>query len=136
MLNFYNEKHFIVNGKIKMVPCPASNTESFAKEYKNFKRNGLTQKHEDVLILSSNDYSQKAIHHGTATWVDHYAKSKKTYKETKLKLFLRSYEVFDFIERHFGKRAVSIYTFIAYDLLEMGISYYIKRITLKIRKGI
>lgn len=53
-----------------------------------------------------------------------------------MKLFLRSYKAFDFIERHFGKRAVFIYTFIVYDLLEMGISYYIKRITLKIRKGI
>lgn len=135
MLNFYDGKHFVINGKAKMIPCPAGNTESFASEYKDFKRNGIRQEIDGVLVLSSNDYSQKAIHHGAATWVDYYAKKTMPYKETRLKTTLRNYRIFDFIEKYFGKTVVSIYTFIVYDLLEMGIGYYVKRIILKLKKG-
>lgn len=135
MLDFYNGKHFVINGKAKMIPCPANNTESFAGTYKEFKRNGITQLIDDVLVLSTNDYSQKAIHHGTATWVDYYEKKTTMYKETKIKTILRSYEIFDFIEKHFGRTVVSIYTFVVYDLLEMGIGYYLKRIISKLKEN-
>lgn len=117
-----------------MILCPAGNTEAFKSIYKSFERNGITQEISGILVLSSNDYALKAIHHGTATWVDNYEK-KKAYKETKLKKILRNYRIFDFIEKHFGKTVVSVYTFIAYDLLEMGVYYYVKRLFLKLKKG-
>lgn len=135
MLNFYEGKHFVINGKAKMIPCPAGNTDALVNEYKNFKRNGLTQEFDGIQILSSSDYSQKAVHHGTATWVDGYEKRKSPYKETKLKTILRDYKIFDFIEKYFGKKVVDIYTFTVYDLLEMGIGYYFRRIFLKFRQG-
>ena len=135
MLDFYEGKHFVINGKAKLIPCPAGNTDALVNEYKNFKRNGQTQVVDGVQILSCSDYAQKAVHHGAATWVDGYVKKETKYKETKLKMYLRDYTTFEFIEKHFGKKVVTIYTFIAYDLLEMGIGYYLKRILSKVKKG-
>ena len=126
MLDFYEGKHFVINGKIKMIPCPAGNTEALVTEYKDFKRNGLTQQIGQVQILSSSDYSLKAIHHGTATWVDGPKPSKRIYKETKLKSFFRDNVFFEFIEKYTGKKGVKLYTFLVYDFLELGMYYYIK----------
>ena len=133
MLDYYNGKHFVINGKVKMIPCPAGNTESLITQYSNFKRNGCTQKVESVSILSYNEYSLKAIHHGSATWVDGPI-VRKTYRDTKLKKYFRDSRKFEFVEKNFGKRATNIYTFFAYDFLEMGARYYLKRIILKIKK--
>lgn len=128
MLNYYEGKHFIINGKAKLIPCPAGNTNALVSEYKNFERNGLTQYFDGIQVLSYSDYSQKAFHYGTATWVENKEIRKSTYKETRLKLILRDYRAFKIIEKCFGKKVVDIYTFIAYDLMEMGIWYYFKRI--------
>lgn len=134
MLDFYEEKHFIVDGKVKMIPCPRGNTEALVKEERNFKRNGITQFLNEVLIISSADYAQKAVHHGTATWVNNYIKRKGVYKNSKIKVILRDYRIFDFIERWLGKKVVGIYTFIVYDLIEMGVVYYIRRGFSKLRR--
>lgn len=133
MLDFYEGKHFVINNKIKMTPCPAGNTEALVKTYECFRRDGTTQEFNEVLILSCSDYSRKALHYGTGTWIDNFEKRTTPYKETKLKLILRNYKVFEFMDKHFGKRVVAAYTFIAYDLLEMGIAYYFKRILLKFK---
>lgn len=135
MLDFYEGKHFVINDKIKMTPCPAGNTEALVGAYECFRRNGITQEFNGIRILSSSDYSQKAVHHGAATWVEGYEKKKIPYKETKLKIVLRNYKIFEFIEKHFGKRVVTAYTFVVYDLLEMGIGYYCRRMLLKFRQG-
>lgn len=134
MLDFYEGKHFVVNGKVKMIPCPAGNTEALASQYMEFVRNGITQEIDDVLILSCGDYSCKAFHYGTASWVDSYKKRKGVYKNSKIKIALRDYRIFNFIERWMGKKAVAIYTFIVYDLLEMGFAHYIRRGFSKLRR--
>ena len=64
MLDFYEGKHFVINDKIKMTPCPAGNTEALVGAYECFRRNGITQEFNGIRILSSGDYSQKAVHHG------------------------------------------------------------------------
>ena len=102
--------------------------------YVDFIRNGDAQQVQDVLVLSYGDYTKKAIHHGTGTWIENHKKLKGPYKDTKLKHLLRNYKIFDFIEHNWGKSAVSVYTFIAYDFLEMGVFYYIRRLFMKIKK--
>lgn len=133
MLRFYEGKHFEINGRTKMIPCPAGNTQALAETYNMFKRNGNTQNFDKILIFSSGNYSEKAVHHGTATWVDNYIKQKKAYRDSKYKIILRNYRIFDFLERWFGKKVVDIYTFCVYDLFEMGIIYYLKRAILKLK---
>lgn len=128
MLKYYEKKHFIVNGKPKMVPCPDGNTEALKTLYPVFKRDGTSQKFEGVKVLSAADYLSKAVHHGAMSWVKGAEKRKKPYRETRLKTYLRDSRVFDFLEKYCGKRTVKIYTFLAYDFLEMGITYYIKRL--------
>lgn len=134
MLDYYEGRHFVINGKAKMIPCPASNTEALIAKYFDFKRNGCTQQIGYVQILSYNEYSLRATHHGSATWIDGPIVSKKSYKETKLKRYLRDNRAFEFVEKIFGKRVTNIYTFFVYDFLEMGGKYYLKRIISKIKK--
>lgn len=135
MLDFYEDKHFVVNGKARMVPCPAGNTEGLIRVHSGFKRNGITQVLDKTLILSCGDYAMRAVHYGTATWVDYYGKGKSVYKDMKIKTILRDYKIFDFVEKRLGKKATYMYTFLVYDLLEMGLGYYIRRALSKI-KGI
>lgn len=132
MLDYYEGKHFVINGKTKMIPCPAGNTESLASRYFDFKRNGCTQQIGYVRVLSYSDYSLRAKHHGFATWVEGPIVGKKPYKETKLKMYLRDNRAFEFVEKKLGKRITNVYTFFVYDFLEMGIRYYLKRLISKI----
>lgn len=59
---------------------------------------------------------------------------RKEYKDTKLKKFLRDPKRFEFLEKHFNKRIVDIYTFMAYDFLEMGLFYYLRRLKKRMKK--
>jgi mannosyltransferase OCH1-like enzyme len=134
MLDYYTGKHFIIKGKPCMIPCPAGNSESLQKRYKQFIRNGENQKFSGIEILSLQQYSKVAKHHGTGSWIEGPKPAKKIYKDTKLKRVLRSPDKFMFIEKHFGKKIVKIYTFIVYDYLELGPVYYIKRLIYKLKK--
>lgn len=133
MLNDYVGRHFIINGKPDLSPCPSKNTEALRKVCPEFYRNGQTQRMGGVLVLSGNDYAKVAHHHGTMSWVDG-DKGSHQFKDTKLKRYLRKPTHFDWIETHLGKKATDIYTFLVYDLLEMGPAYYIKRKINKLRK--
>ena len=133
MLTYYAGKHFIVRGKPDMSPCPAKNTEALRSMYPQFQRNGTAQYFDGVRILDGTEYNSLAYHYGTKSWVDGPTE-KHVFKDTKLKRWLRKPECFDFIELHFGKNFVNVYTFIVYDLMEMGPVYYIKRLLTKLRK--
>ena len=136
MLDYYKERHFITNGKLNMLPCPAGNTESLEKVYKDFIRNGCTQKLGNTQVLSYTDYSTNSKHYGAATWVDNPTKRKQPYKDSKLKEYLRNYKRFAFIENTFGKKTTDVYTFFVYDFLEYGLIHYIKLITNKAVKKV
>lgn len=133
MLDPYEKKHFLVNGKKCLMPCPAINTEVLENYYQDFRRNGKSQKFEDIHILSFEEYSCYAKHYGAATWVEGPKPIKKKYHDTRAKRFLRNPRCFLYIERFFGKKAVQLYTFFVYDLLELGIIYYVKRIIVKLK---
>lgn len=133
MLASYKGRHFVINGKLDQSPCPAKNTEALRSVYPTLQRNGQTQHIDGTAILSCGDYASFAHHHGTMSWVDG-DKGQHVYKDTKLKRILRKPEYFDWIENHLGKKAMAVYTFAVYDLMEMGPVYYMKRIINKIRK--
>lgn len=129
MLECYVNKNFIVNGKLCMEPCPALNTESLLNVESQFARNGMKQIIDNNCILSAEEYSNYAFHHGAKSWVDGEKwVRKKDYKDTRLKKYLRDPKRFVFIEKYFNRKIVDIYTFFAYDFLEVGMTYYIKRI--------
>lgn len=131
MISYYNNKHYIINGRADNSPCPAKNTEALRNKYTRFQRDGSSQLFDGVRVLSGDEYQKIAFHHETKSWVDGYI-GKHEFKDTKLKRWLRKPKHFDFIEKRLGKRAMKIYTFLVYDLLEMGPVYYFKRLLSKI----
>lgn len=127
MLETYQGRHFIKNGKQDLMPCPKANTEALRLCYPTFQRDGTTQVIDGVCILSGSEYAKYAKHHGAMSWVDGTIPQKKEFRDTKLKRFLRQPSKFTWIEKKLGKKALAVYTFLSYDLLEMGPWYYIKR---------
>ncbi len=128
MLDYYNDRHFTIDGKVDLTPCPAGNTSALTKCCEKFIRDGSTQTIDNVCILSCSDYFKFARHHATATWTEgNQSYIRKPYRPTRLKQFLRQTKRFDYIEKHFGKKALKMYTFFAYDFLEFGLFYLIKR---------
>lgn len=103
MLEYYDERHFIINGKEQLLPCSAGNTKALREQYPEFRCNGQTQKFEGITVLSLRDYELRAVHHGTASWTDGYKVEKKFYKDTWIKRFFRDYRKFEFIEKYFGE---------------------------------
>jgi mannosyltransferase OCH1-like enzyme len=128
MLECYRDIHFLKkNGKPDLLPCTKRNTEALKLCYSDFKQSGATQVIDGVCVLSSNEYTKYANHYGAMSWHDGKPINKKPYKDTRLKRFLRTPEKFIWVEKNLGKKAMSVYTFLSYDLLEMGPWFYIKR---------
>lgn len=131
MLEYYKEKHFIVDNRMCLIPCPAGNSESLSEVYSVFRRNGKSQKFSNVLILGTSEYAKLAKHHEAGTWVETGKYVKRKYKDLWIKRFLRDPKKFDFVEKHFNKKIVWLYTFLVYDLLEYGVICYLKKILFK-----
>lgn len=128
MLDMYNGRHFMIRGKPDMKPCPAINTEAMKRLYPELHQGGKPQQIGKLRILSYGEYSSMAKHYGTATWVTSANAQKRAYQSTALKRWLRQEKNFNFIENHLGTRAMNLYTFFAYDLLENGPVYFIRRL--------
>lgn len=92
--------------------------------------NDESQEIRNSFFMSSKSYASIMKHHGTRTWCDNLPKYKVS-KDTWLKRKLRNPSIFDFLEGLNNKCWLSIYTFISFDLLDMGIIYFIK---LRLRK--
>ena len=135
MLEYYKGRHFIVDNRMCLVPCPAGNSESLREVYSVFRRNGKSQKFSNILILGTSEYAKLAKHHEAGTWLK-TNKINRKYKDSKIKRFLRDPKKFDFIEKHFSKKIVGLYTVLVYDLLEYGILYYLKKLLLREKKDL
>lgn len=134
MLSFYESHSYLVKGKAKPVNCPVCNTEELIERYKELKRDGTKQIVEDVLFLSWDEYSRRAYHYGTKTWVKDKDIKKKPYKDTKTRRILRSPKAFSKVESLNSKKITYLYTFLVYDLLDNGFTYYFKRMIRKLKK--
>lgn len=136
MLNVYSDMHFAQDGSYRIILCPKFNTEALLFLYPTLKLDGKTQEIDGVRFCSCGEYAAFAKHHGTASW-GAGPKLKITgrpYKNTWLKRFLKQPEKFVFVEKYFGKRGLAVYTFLVYDLPEMGALYFLKRLVWKIKK--
>lgn len=132
MLDCYRDRHFLTERGVDLEPCPASNTLALKKVYPQFCRNGQTQDFDDVKVLSIEEYSKIAKHHGSATWVDGIqSKKNKKYRDSCLKRFLRDPKKFAWIESWGGQKVLKVYSVLAYDLLEHGPWYFVRRKQLK-----
>lgn len=127
MLHYYDKRNFIKNGKINTKPCPVGNTEALKDTYAEFVSNGEGQKFADIRILSVKEYQAIATHHGASSWCNP-ARRSGPYKDTWLKRIMRNPSRVEKIEKIFGRRIVHIYIFIAYDFLENGMFYFLKRL--------
>lgn len=137
MLSYYEGRSFLKNGKPDLTPCPANNTQMLLTICPSLIRNGRRQQIKDVLILSPEDYGRLMKHYGAASWTDNPnfdQKKQRKYKDTRLKRFLRQPEKFEYIENHFGNKAVKLYTLLVYDLMEFGAVYYLKKMKQKLSK--
>lgn len=136
MLDIYSDKHFPKDGKLRTVLCPQFNTAALTAMYPTLRLDGKSQEIEGVRMMTCGEYQSLVKHHGTASWGDG-PKLKITgrpYKNTWLKRFIKQPEKFVFVEKHFGKRGLAIYTFLVYDLPEMGVLYFLKRLVWKITR--
>ena len=101
------------------------NTPVFEKKYPSLIWNNKAQLIDSTYFLDMNEYGKIMYHYAMHSWLD-----KKTDfrlgKETRLKRALRNPKIYRFLKR-FGNRAVNAYEFFSYDLLDMGIWYFIRR---------
>jgi len=126
MLKQYEIKGFYIDGKMDCVPCSKRNTDALLKVCNKINLNGRTQKYGGCSVYSAEDYRYYAEHLYMDSW-NECEKSGKSFKPSKIKSILRNEKNFLFIERVFGKKMLSVYEFLVYDLIEFGIFYYIKR---------
>lgn len=140
LLKNYEGMNFELKKGVFAQVCTHIETEALVAFYPNFIRNNRTQVFEDgTIMLSTTIWQQYLVHLGTGTWVEggreQFENAEKKVKQNlKLKMWLRNPKFFTFIHKVFGKKAEYIYEFLVYDLLDMGIIYYMKRIVKKIVK--
>ena len=87
--------------------------------------NNQTQVIDDTCFLGMHEYGQMMKHYAMHSWLDNKTDF-KIGKETKFKRALRNPKIYRFLKR-FGSKAVNAYEFFSYDLLDMGVWYFIRR---------
>lgn len=118
----YSKKSQLVNTKM--------NEPIIREMLPNLKWNGKTQLFElediKILIVGCEEYSQKMKHHGTRSWCDNLPEYTVS-RNNRLKKWLRKPEYFEKLEScNIGKRLLPLYTFVSYDLFDLGPIFYLK----------
>ncbi len=96
------------------------------KYYPELIWNNQTQILSGTCFLGMNEYGKIMKHYAMHSWLDNKT-AFKIGKETRLKKALRNPKIYAFLKKHFGNRAVNVYEFFSYDLLDMGVWYFIRR---------
>lgn len=95
--------------------------------------NGLQQVINNNCLMGCAEYGPLMKHHGMRSWCDNLP-SYKVSKDSKLKRKLRNPKIFAWMESKKGfRKLVPVYEFLVYDLLDLGVFYYFKRLWLKIK---
>ena len=126
------------DGTMNLTACPYYNTKIIRSLLPSLQMNDQTQHFDLISILSNSTYQQFAFHHGAMSWTDtprdHIIC--RQYRDTALKRFLRSPKKFQFIEHHFPEPILKLYIWLAYDLLEQGPTWLLKKFIYKsFKKG-
>lgn len=84
-------------------------------------------------FMSTSEYAGLMKHYGTRSWCDDLPDYKFS-GDMWLKRVLRKPEIFEKLESiSIGRKVLPLYTFISYDLLDLGPLFYIKRLYLKVK---
>lgn len=122
----YSKETELVNSKM--------NYPIFNQEFPTLKWNGKTQIVENTIIIGCEEYAKQMRHYGTRTWCENLPEYHIS-KPGPLKIFLRNPVLFEKMENNnILKKILPIYTFLIYDLLDLGPMYFIKLQLLKLRK--
>lgn len=116
MLDEYNGKHFIENGKINSTPCPIYNTQPFIKSGWNKIENNKVVKVKDIWVyppeffspfnyltgevkITQNTYT---YHYGDASWLPEYEKKLFDKKKILVKKYGKKFgKILYYIEKFF-----------------------------------
>lgn len=94
--------------------------------FPNIKWDGKTQVYGNTYIIGCEEYGAIMKHYGTRSWCDNLPKYTVS-KPTWLKKVMRNPKIFEKLENvRIGKKILPIYTFLAYDLQDLGPLFYIK----------
>ena len=131
LLNPYLEIHYsketeLVNSKM--------NYPIFKQEFPTLKWNGKTQIVSNTIIIGCEEYARLMKHYGTRTWCENLPEYHIS-KPGPVKKILRNPNIFEKLENNnILRKFLPFYTFLVYDLLDLGPIYFIKLQLLKTRK--
>lgn len=137
LLENYKSMEFNLKRGVFNKVCTQIETESIMKRYSDFRRNNRLQEMNDGFTFLPTEINESyLLHYGAGTWCDREnngGEAPEKYKDTLIKRILRNPDIFTYIRKHFGEKAEYIYEFLTYDLIDMGLFYYIKRIVKKVK---
>lgn len=94
--------------------------------YSTLKWNGKTQIIDNTYVMGCEKYGKLMKHYGTRSWLGKSPKYKIT-GPNRLKRIMRNPDIFEALERNkIGRAVLPVYTFLAYDLQDLGFLYFIK----------
>ena len=132
MLNLYGDIEFWNHGRINLgeIVCPELNTKALISAVPEFVCDGeKTQSIHNNRFLAVQEYSTYAVHHGAMSWVDgpHYVPRKRTNLSLWVQGKIKQPKIYAFVNKHLGGKAAKLYKFIAFDLFDCGIGYFVRR---------
>lgn len=130
LLSDYEGRHFILdNGKMDLTACTYYNTNVLESIFLMLELDDSFQVLDNFAFISTNLYNEIAIHHEAASWTDRektIISVPRIPRDSFLKKFLRDPKKQKWIRKHTSRKVQFLYTWVAYDLLEYGIWYFIK----------
>lgn len=109
------------------------------RDYLGIRQSRDSQLCNNTYIVGMTEYSSYASHLETNSWKDKewkdFANSRRG-KNWKLKYFVRNPELINWLERNGETKLSKLYVFCAYDLLDNGPGYFVRRTISKIQKVI
>ncbi|MBQ7890393.1 MAG: glycosyl transferase [Erysipelotrichaceae bacterium] len=138
LIDMYDELSVYKNGKVNIssLVSPGLTTKGLFESNDELIADGsISQIIDNCIFMSINDYRARAIHHYANTWGDNSESSKR--KRSKLSLYIQSTIKRPKYYRYFGRKngiVKKVYSFIAYDLFDCGIWYFVKRLLKKFIK--
>lgn len=134
ILKDYMDKPFYKDSKMDLTTCPSRNTKVILKELKGFELNNQFQVREGIAFLNSKQIQDISTHHYAGSWGENTVRSKKKYKPTLARRILRSRKIMRVFERLENEKLLSAYQFLAYDFIEFGIVYYLRKMCKRLKK--
>lgn len=134
MLEYYKNRNFLKKGLPDKTPCPMINTDAL-RQCIDFALDGKTQYVQGIAVISGGEYAALGKHWSAGMWdtsTPVIQSTKRIYKDTALKRWLREPKKYDFDEKHLGKKVLWFYEFFSYDLMENGILYFVVRAKKKV----